>query len=55
MKNLKRLLRYCWIFSLWLSPLIGLFSILIISYIEIGVSIDWEASFTGKKIYKKDI
>jgi len=46
LKTLRRL----WIISLFLSPLIGLFSILIISYIAISLEIDWDASFTGKKI-----
>lgn len=52
MKRISRTLRWIWIISLFLSPFIGLFSILIISCIEISLSIDWDASFTGKKLSK---
>jgi hypothetical protein len=48
LKRTIRTLRWIWIISLFLSPFIGFFSILIIAYIEISLSIDWNASFTGK-------
>ena len=53
--NIRRTLKtfkWIWIISLFLTPLVGLFSILIISYIEISLSINWNASFTGKKLQK---
>jgi hypothetical protein len=45
-----RTFKWIWIISLFLTPLVGLFSILIISYIEISLAIDWDLSFTGKKL-----
>ena len=54
-KNIKitiKTLRYFWIISLFLSPVVGLFSILIISYVTIYFEIDWNTGFTGKKINK---
>ena len=52
-KLLKRLnktrqgLTYLWIALLFLSPFLGFFSILILSYFEIASSIDWNADFFG--------
>ena len=51
--NIRRTLKtfkWIWIISLFLTPIVGLFSILIISYIEISLAIDWSSSFTGKKL-----
>lgn len=50
LKRTSRVLIWIWIISLFLSPYVGLFSILMISCIEISYSIDWGASFTGKKM-----
>lgn len=45
MKRTKKALVWFWIASLFFSPLVGLLSILFLSYIEIANHIDWEASF----------
>lgn len=41
-----------YIISLFISPLIGLFSIVVISYFEINKNIEWSNLFV-KKDYKK--
>jgi len=54
-KNIKRTLRtirYIWIICLFLSPFIGFISLLILNYIAIIEEIDWDLSFTGKKMPK---
>ncbi len=47
MKKTKKTLIWFWIVSLFLSPIIGLFSILFLSYVEIVNQIDWNKSFLG--------
>jgi len=51
-QDLKRTLRSLgclWFLTLFFSPIAGLVSILMLSCVEIGTAIDWDASFTGKK------
>ena len=48
-KRTLRLLGCIWFLTLLSSPIAGLVSILMLSCAEIGASIDWDASFTGKK------
>jgi hypothetical protein len=52
MKETKKAISWIWILSLFLSPIIGLLSILVLSYYELGRNIKWDATFTGKPIKK---
>jgi ABC-type multidrug transport system permease subunit len=45
MKKTKKAFIWFWIASLFFSPLIGLFSILFLSYIEIANQIEMDNSF----------
>lgn len=53
LKRTKRLFRFFYIISLFLSPLVGLISILILSYVEILNQIDWTDDYL-KKSYNQD-
>lgn len=48
-KRTLRSLGCLWFLTLFFSPIAGLVSMLMLSCIEIGTTIDWDASFTGKK------
>lgn len=53
LKRTKRLFRFFYIGSLFLSPLVGLISILILSYVVILKQIDWADNYL-KESYNKD-
>ena len=52
MKKTLKVLTWLWILSLFMSPIVGLYSILALSCVELGTNINWDATFTGKPLNK---
>jgi len=50
MKKTIKAISWIWILSLFLSPIIGIISIIILAFYELGRNIKWDSTFTDKTI-----